>query len=406
MRALLSILFAIMVLVATSCKKDPSGPKQPKPIDLTEKGHEVIASSNGFGINLFRVTALEENENIMLSPLSASTALTMLLNGCNANTYEQIKDMLGYNGMTIDQINEAYNSLIGQLLAVDPEVNLSLANAIWYQQDFLVKPAFLEVMDSSFDAQIAALDFYGPSAIDIINKWASDNTNGKIPTVMDQIPQGMVMFLMNALYFKGNWTYQFEENQTADLPFHLKNGSTVNVSMMKSNIPAKTYPGNGATAIELPYGRQNFAMVVILPDNTLDEFLAEFDPLGWASITAGLDSFAEPEEIEMILPKFKFEYEKYLTEQLKALGMLDAFNPELANLSGISEADIYVDFVKQNTFVDVNEEGTEAAAVTTIGIKEVSMPLSIMIDRPFIFAIRERLTNTLLFIGKVEQPEY
>jgi serpin B len=211
---------------------------------------------------------------------------------------------------------------------------------------------------------------------------------------------------MNALYFKGNWTYEFEENQTSDFPFHLADGSSVDVKMMRAMIPVKMFYGNGAVSVELPYGCQNFAMVVILPDEPLDSFLPGFDVSTWNGITTGLDALDEPEEIEVLLPKFKFEYEKFLNDQLKSLGMIDAFEPYLADLSGISDADIYVDFVKQNTFVDVNEKGTEAAAVTTIGIKEVSMPPTVMIDRPFIFAIRERMTNTLLFVGQVERPGY
>jgi serpin B len=402
-------LFAIMFMAVffVSCNKEnASGPDQPTPIDLPSKANEVIASSNSFGIDLFRVTALEENNNIMLSPLSASTALTMLLNGCNVDTYDQIRDILGYEGLEISEINEAYNSLVGQLLTIDPEIQLALANAVWYRKDFMVKESYLNTMDSSFDAEIEALDFSKPIALETINNWAKNNTNGKIPKVLDEIDPGMVMFLMNALYFKGSWTYQFEENQTSDLPFYKKDGSSVNVKMMRNTIPVKSYTGNGSISVELPYGQQNFAMVVVLPDNSLDEFLADLDGTIWAGITAGLDSFADPEEMEIIMPKFKFEYEKFLNDQLKSLGMMDAFAPELADLSGISDAAIYVDFVKQNTFVDVNEEGTEAAAVTTIGIKEVSMPPSVIIDRPFIFAIRERLTNTLLFIGKVEMPFY
>jgi serpin B len=402
-------LFTLILLafMFVSCKKEtPKEQNQPKMIDLPAKAMEVITYSNGFGINLFRVTALEETENMMLSPLSASTALTMLLNGCNNQTYEQIKDMLGYEELTLAEINETYSSLVGQLLTVDPEVQLALANAVWYRQDFQVKQDFLHAMESSFESEIGALDFSKPSALETINGWASDNTNGKIPKVLEEIEPGMVMFLMNALYFKGTWTYQFVENQTSELPFNLANGSTVNVKMMRNMVPSKIYMGNGATSVELPYGRQNFAMVIILPDNALNDFLPGFDGTDWASITAGLDSFAEPDEIEIIMPKFKFEYEKFLNDQLKSLGMLDAFKPYLADLSGISDADIYVDFVKQNTYVDVNEEGTEAAAVTTIGIGEVSMPLSVMLDRPFIFAIRERMTNTLLFIGKIEHPSY
>jgi serpin B len=400
------ILLACVLLFTSSCNKDPEGPQQPKPINLTTKAHEVINGSNGFGIELFRVTASEEVGNMMLSPLSASTALTMLLNGCDNTTYEQIRDMLGYGSLTLDEINEAYNSLTGQLLTVDPEVNLALANAVWYRQDFFVKETFINTMDSTFSSKIGALDFSSPSALETINGWAGDNTNGKIPKVLDEIEPGMVMFLRNALYFKGTWTYQFEPGQTAAVPFHPENGNTVNVDMMRSLIPVKMFYDENATAIELPYGRQNFAMVIIVPVNSLGDYLPGFEESDWTGIIEALDNIDEPEEAEIIMPKFKFEYEKFLNDQLKALGMLDAFDPVLADLSGISDADIFVDFVKQNTFVEVNEEGTEAAAVTTIGIKEVSMPPSLTVDKPFIFAIRERMTNTLLFIGKVEMPAY
>lgn len=406
MNRIILFLAAIIILTATACSKEPEGLKQPKPINLTIKGKDVIAAGNSFGIDLFKATATTDNQNMMLSPLSASTALTMLLNGCNSATYDQIRDKLGYNGLTIDEINDAYNSLTGQLLTIDPEIQLALANAVWYRQDFSVKPSFLNTMDSSFGARVSALDFGKPSSLETINNWAKDNTNGKIPKVLNEIDPDHVMFLMNALYFKGNWTYKFDEDQTSELPFHLADGSITNVKTMRNLIPVRIFSGNGATAIELPYGQQNFAMVILLPDNTLAEFLDGFDGEDWNAITSGLDDYETPTEMEILLPKFKFEYEKYLNDQLKSLGMMDAFDPYLADLSGISEADIYVDFVKQNTFVDVNEEGTEAAAVTTIGIKETSMPSSFTIDRPFIFAIRERLTNTLLFIGKIEHPLY
>jgi serpin B len=406
MKKIIISLLALLAIIPLACSKEPDGPKQPKPIDLPAKANEVIAGNNRFGIDLFRVTALEEDQNIMLSPLSASTALTMLLNGCNTETYDQIRDMLGYEGLTSTEINATYNSLIGQLLTVDPEVKLALANAVWYRQDFQVKPAFLDTMAQSFDAEIGALDFSRPGALETINNWAKDNTNGKIPKVLDGIDADMVMFLMNALYFKGTWTYEFKENQTSDLPFTLNGGAIVNVKMMREIIPVRIYYGNGATSVELPYGRQNFAMVIIIPDGYLNAFITDLTAENWQEITAGLDEYGEPNEAEIMMPKFKFEYEKYLNDQLKALGMMDAFEPSLADLSGISDGDIFVDFVKQNTFVDVNEEGTEAAAVTTIGIKEVSMPPTIIADKPFIFAIRERMTNTLLFIGKVEHPVY
>jgi serpin B len=394
-----------MMMLAVSCQKDPAGPRQPLPIDLPDKADEVIAGSNAFGVNLFRATALAEDENMMLSPLSASTALTLLLNGCNGETYSQVRNMMGYEGLTVEEVNSAYQSLVKQLLAVDPDVQLSLANAVWYREGFSVKLPYLETMDSAFDAEIAALDFFSPTALQTINGWAKEKTNGKIGKVLNEISPEAVMFLMNALYFKGTWTYQFSKSSTYEGPFTLDSGELAIVEMMKNKIPVKIHFTEGANALELPYGRQNFSMVVIVPSATLGEYLESFGPDAWAEITDGLDYQAEPLETEIIMPKFKFDYEKVLNDQLGALGMTDAFDPNLADLSGISDEDIFVSFVKQNTFVEVNEEGTEAAAVTTIGIDITSLPGSFYVDKPFIFAIRERTTNTLLFIGKVERPE-
>jgi serpin B len=395
----------LLMLFTASCQKDPAGPKQPIAIHLPDKAGEVIAGSNAFGVNLFRSVALTEDENLMLSPLSASTALTLLLNGCDGATYDQIRDMLGYEGLTADEINAAYKSLVEQLLVADPDVQLSLANAVWYRQGFSVKTPYLETMDSAFDAEIAALDFFSPKALETINGWASEKTNGKIEKVLSEISPEAVMFLMNALYFKGTWTYRFDKTSTYEGPFTLESGEQAIVDMMKNKIPVKFHFTEGANALELPYGRQNFSMVVIVPVGSLGEYLGSFGPEKWAEITGGLDNQTEPVETEIIIPKFRFDYEKILNDHLGALGMIDAFDPSLADLSGISDEDIFVSFVKQNTFVEVNEEGTEAAAVTTIGIDLTSLPGSFYVDKPFIFAIRERTTNTLLFIGKVERPE-
>lgn len=314
--------------------------------------------------------------------------------------------MMGFQGLTTEEINDAYQNLSNQLLNLDPEINLALANAVWYRQGFEVKALFLESLESSYKARTAALDFANPSALSTINNWAKDNTNGKIEKVLEQIDPDAVMFLMNALYFKGTWTYQFDESKTTQMPFTPENGTAENVAMMNGSLPFRKFSTNSCTAAELNYGQQNFAMDIIVPNGNLSDFILEFDNEVWNTITAGLDALETPESAELSMPKFKFDYEKVLNDQLTALGMVDAFDPSLADLSGISDADIYVSFVKQNTFVDVNEEGTEAAAVTTVGIVETSAPLPFVVDKPFIFVIRERLSNTLLFIGKVEMPVY
>ncbi len=402
------VFFLVLALILTaSCEKEPAGPKEPKQLKLPAKSSEIISRSNSFGINLFTETSSVEDDDLMLSPLSASTALTMLLNGCNNDTYQQIRDMLGYEGLTLGEINNVYQSLVTQLLSLDPEIDLALANAVWYRNEFQVHQSYLDTMDAAFNAHIEALDFGNPEALKAINGWAKDNTRGKILKVLDEISPSAVMFLMNALYFKGTWTYQFDKEQTTEAPFWLSGGNVIQVETMRSKIPARFYSTPLCSAAELTYGRQNFSMVVIEPVGTLNDFLSQFDLGVWEDLVSGLSEITEPSECEIWIPKFKFEYEKILNDQLVSLGMVDAFNPTTADLTGISDESIFVSFVKQNTFVDVNEEGTEAAAVTTIGIDYTSEgPDPFIVDKPFVFAIRERTTNTILFIGKVIEPEY
>lgn len=399
----------IIAIFFSSCEKQNSEPDlTPKVIELTTAATQAISSSNDFGIELFTKVASGEQQNLMLSPLSASTALTMLLNGCGGNTFSQLKATLRYPAdQSIGDINAAYKSLVDQLLKADPKVKLALANAIFYRNGFVVKAPFLTTMGTDYKARIEGLDFTLPSALTTINKWASDNTNGKIPKVLDEISDQAVMFLMNALYFKGDWSYQFDKSKTTDRPFTPDNGQTSNVSTMNGEVGAKVVYGNTYKAIEMPYGRTNFTMIVIVPENDLKTFYASFDSNLWNNITSGFDNQNEFGKIKVFFPKFKFSYEKYLNDQLKSMGMQDAFVPYVADLSGISDASIYVSFVKQNTFVEVDETGTEAAAVTTIGVELTSFPpqpTQFVIDKSFIFAIRERTTNTLMFIGQVIKP--
>ncbi|MFZ2340695.1 MAG: serpin family protein [Bacteroidales bacterium] len=403
----LAILF-----LAVSCSKENNEEPNltPKSITLSAAAPVAIQSSNEFGIELFTKVTESENKNLMLSPLSASTALTMLLNGCGGDTYSQLQGTLNYpSGMTISEINEAYQSLVSQLLTIDPKVQLAFANAIFYRNGFNVKPPFLATMSYDYEATVEGLDFTASSALTTINKWASDNTKGKIPEVLSEISGDAVMFIMNALYFNGDWSCQFDKSLTDELPFHPDGGSTTDVTTMKGEVGSKVAYGNGFSAIEMPYGQTNFTMVVMVPEETLGEFYPSFTYQVWDQLTSDLDTYPEFGETLVTMPKFKFSYEKYLNDQLISMGMVDAFSPFGADLSGISESQIFVSFVKQNTFVEVDEEGTEAAAVTTIGINTTStgdpQPYQFIIDKSFIFAIRERTTNTLLFIGQVINPK-
>ncbi|NCC72893.1 MAG: serpin family protein [Sphingobacteriia bacterium] len=407
MKTMMFTLFALILLFLPACEKsNEPATTEPLPIQLPLKASEVIQQSNAFGLDLFKLTDQADTGNMMLSPLSAATALTMLLNGCEGETYDQIQQMLGFTDLTITEINDAYKSLLVQLLSVDPEITLTLANALFYHSGFMVKQPFLYTLEEDFSATVKSLDFSQPSALGAINAWADDKTNGKISKVLDELSPSTVMILMNALYFMGNWTYRFDKELTVTAPFYTDNGNIMEVSMMQNTLSLKTFSAEDFSAVELPYGRTNFSMIVILPDGQPGEFVANLNENIWEEMTAYFDNTDASVEIIFSMPKFKFAYEKALKDQLIALGMTDAFDEIQADLGGISDEDIFVSFVKQNTFIDVNEEGTEAAAVTTIGFEITSAPVSFTVNRPFVFAIRERTSNALLFIGKVMTPQY
>lgn len=410
MKAKITLLLLMMTLGLISCQKDNSDEpenREPKSIVLPNYATEVLSSNNNFGVSLFTDVASEKQENIMLSPLSANIALNMAMNAADGNTFTQMRDMLGYNDLTQEEINELYKTLVEQLLTADDKVTLNLANAMFYKNEFPIKAPYKTTVETDYQADIEGLDFSDvTNTLNRINGWASDKTNGKIDKVLNDISGDAVMFLLNAVYFKGNWTQQFEKKATQDLQFTLNNGENIEVPTMSGEIPLRRYQGSNFSAYELSYGRDNFVMDLILPTESLPDILSDFDGDLYDEMTAVLDQQEDKVEYNVLLPKFKFKYEKYLNDNLRLLGMTDAFNGS-ADFSNLSDVPTFISFVKQNTFVDVNEEGTEAAAVTTIGFIRTSAgggTPTVHFDRPFAFVIRERTTNTLLFIGTVYNP--
>jgi serpin B len=408
---IISVLFLLFLsLTLTQCdlfSSESNDPETPKLLSLNDSQKELLVQSNNFGIQLFK--SVPADKNLMISPLSASIALSMLLNGTDGETASQMKTMLGYNGQSFATINSSYQNLLDQLLSADSKVNISIANAIFYRNSFPVKGSYLSTLTDRYKAEIKGLDFASPDAVSTINSWASNHTNGKIKSVINEISQDAVLFLLNALYFKGNWSNQFDKEDTSDQNFYLSNGNSIQTPFMHGDVDLVYAESNGLRAIELPYGRKNFSMILLLPDYSISELYERLTNETWNELTTQLSSQEYWSDATVILPKFTFSYETFLSDQLKSLGMIDAFDPRLANLSGISdEANLYVSFVKQNTFVEVNEKGTEAAAVTTIGIELTSAPIidkhTYVFDKPFVFMIRERTTNAFLFAGTVLNP--
>lgn len=406
------VLLVLFIFTVMGCEKsdvtENSGTSNPTAFTLPTYASTALKNSNNFGIQLFTDVASEEPANLMLSPLSANIALNLLMNAADGDTFNQIRDLLNYKGLTQTEINELYKVLTEQLLSADEKVTLHLANALFYRDNFPVKNTYQETIKTVYDADVEGLDFTdSDKALNRINGWASDHTNKKINKVLEQLSPDLVAILMNAVYFKGDWTQKFDKNNTTNQQFTLNDGSRIDVPTMTGDIPIKAYYGDTFNAYELSYGRNNFVMDLILPNQPLPEFLSEFNGNLYHEMTNGLDVQEHHKEYIVKLPKFKFKYDKNLNETLQTLGMTDAFIEDKANLSNFSDIPTFVSFVKQNTFVEVNEEGTEAAAVTTIGIYTNStnpMPVSVHFDRPFIFSIRERTTNTLLFIGTVYNP--
>ncbi|WP_346236393.1 serpin family protein [Niabella insulamsoli] len=409
----LNLLVVTLTLLSTSCGKqnipDETEKRQQSnvqhPIELAAP---IANAFTDFSFYFFKNLQTEQKteDNIFVSPLSLHIALGMLVNGAEATTKSEIMKALKSDHLSQTELNDAYKKLLNELPKADPLVKLALANAIFYKNDFNVEAPFLNTMKSSFNAQITGLPFV-PDDLTTINKWASDNTNGKIPKVLNQLDPALVMLLMNVLYFKGDWRSKFDKANTTDQPFYLEDGTQKTVKMMKNQKDTfRLATGDNFSALQMPYGNGQFCATLLLPKEgkTIASVLNELDAVKWSQLQSNFVT----SKVEVGLPKFKLEQEFKLNNTLEKMGMVKAFYPA-AELQGINKtAPLKVDFVKQNTFAAVDEVGTEAAAVTTIGIEYTSVnpnPPQFICNRPFAFIISEKTSNTILFMGRLMNPQ-
>jgi serpin B len=402
-----TILSLIIVLVITSCEKQVDHSQDDSKINITKTTEQIIKADNQFGFDLFkRVLANDDtSDNVFISPTSVALALAMAYNGADGATKTAMEETLKKNGLTAEEINQTYKSLIDALKQLDPDVLLEIANSIWYRDDVEVMPDFINTNRAYYDAEVRSLKF-NAEARNIINAWVADKTHDKIKEVLDFIPPDAIMYIINAIYFKGIWKSEFEKAKTSDLPFYLKDGSVIQVPTMQQQDTFKYLNNELFSAIELPYGSGNFSMVIMLPENgkSTDDIVNQLSPETWSEWINGLSE----KEVVLHLPRFKFEYKKLLNDDLTDMGMGIAFSPD-ADFSKIDPTrDIMISRVIHKTFVEVNEEGTEAAAVTVIEFIETSIigdsPVYLYIDKPFLFVIKEKDTGAILFIGRVNNP--
>lgn len=413
----IAILMSAFLLALTSCvKKKQQLPKaevkqeitQPEISPLDSVIRHDFKSANEMAFLLFKqVDKQKGRENFMISPFSLSNALVMLANGADGNTLKQIKDVLGAKDMNIDKVCKMYRDLDVYLKSIDTETSFANASSIWIDDKFKVKADFLKKSKEIFNAEVYNRPLATEKTMNDINSWCNRQTNGHIKDVLNNIPSpDSRMLLMNALYFNGKWSDPFSKENTKEEFFRNYDGSKSKVNMMYKFEYMKASVCDKFDIVEFPYGKRDFSMVVILPHKgqNIDICLKNLSSKQVNKIDSNSDFYY----VSVHMPQLELKDETDFNRTLMALGMTDAFSEKNANLSKISD-DLYVSAIKQKTSIKVNEEGTEATAVTheIIMAKDADAPkpkvLVFNMDRPFVYLIREKITGTILFMGKVRK---
>jgi len=375
------------------------------PILLSAELQKRVAQDNEFALDMLRNTIEVANEsNVFISPLSVSIALGMARNGADGTTRTEMETALRMSGLSADKINEYYRIMLDSLPTADSNTTLKIANSIWYRNGFQIKQPFLDINADFFKAEIRSLDFSATGTVDTINNWCALKTNNLIKDVIRQMPDLAMMYLINAVYFKGQWTYQFDKKQTYQTNFIDELGKLTEVNMMNRTDTFAYFRDTDAEYLDLPYGNGAFSMTVILPctGKTTGDVL---DNLSTEHLNTTLSNLKQ-QKVEVSIPRFKVECNYELSTPLKAMGMKKAFE-ETADFSKICDEVLFISSIIHKTYVEVTEEGTEAAAVTVVEFETTSMPdyPIFFANKPFIFLIREKGTGVILFAGKMGAVE-
>lgn len=366
-----------------------------------------IAPTSSFAFDLLsRRASADSGKNVLVSPASVSIALAMTMNGARNATESGIARTLGLAaGALAADRNVSYQNLLADLSSEALGVELSIANAIWAKEGVKFEQDFLDANKRYFNAQVSTADFGAPETVTAINDWASENTKKKISKIIGNIDPSAIMFLLNAVYFKGSWSTKFDKADTTDKPFTCGDGSVITVPTMRRSGSMRQFWGEGYQGVALPFGesgRVNLYAVLPEADQTPESVLAGFNESTFASHLQ--DKY--PSDGTLLLPRFQLEYDVDLSETLAAMGMSDAFNSATADLSGIAAGPLFISKVKHKTFAKFDEEGGEAAAVTSVevGIESVQVPWTLVFNRPFLAVLADDQTGTVLFAAVVNNP--
>jgi serine protease inhibitor len=381
--------------------REPATPPDSAEID------PVADSVSEFGFDMFNGLAdIEPDENVITSPYSAAVLLTMLLNGAGGETREAIGHVLHLEDPFDDEINQHHRILAEYLMSADPDVELAIANSLWANEGTPFEDEYMSEMQESLNAQVEEIDLGSPEAVETIDEWVAKHTNDRIEEMAEDLgvpDPNLVLILLNAVYFLGDWTDPFDPDNTQDGIFTTSEGDEVEVPLMTRDDDHLHAQLDGFQALRLPYGdEERFAMDVFLPDeeSDLNELRQHLSSETWNEAITSLNET----RVNVMIPRFELEYstESNLNDVLQGLGMEIAYGGE-SDFTPMSSVDPWLSTVVQKTFIRVDEEGTEAAAVTGGAMVE-SMPPQFRADRPFLFTISDTETNTILFLGQVTDP--
>ena len=401
------VVVAIVIAVIICSNAARPGVTANRPVKMVDD--RLHAATSRFAFKLYdQILKQRTSKNTFVSPASVMLALAMTYNGADGTTRAAMARALELEGMSLDEVNRAFADLKSALNPSDPKIQLKIANSLWASKGLALRPAFIKRSQDYYEAEITTLDFSNPAAPQTINAWVNKNTEGKIDKIVDQISSDAVLFLINAIYFKGQWQFEFKKEDTKPDVFRLSGSERKEVPMMSQSGNYLYYKGKDFQSVVLPYGAGSVSMYIFLPDEQtgIEQLEQNLTAENWDT---WMKSFRRtPGDLK--LPRFKIEWESQLNEVLKALGMAEAFDPRQADFSQIAPRNsvnpLFISEVKHKSWAEVNEEGTVAAAVTSVGMATTSLQqprekFVMKVDHPFFFAIRDNRSGVVLFMGSV-----
>jgi serpin B len=404
----LIIPLLILLVVFASCQKDENKPKNQPDVNPALKS-AVVEQNNSFSLDIFKQLVANDpaETNVFISPLSMYYALGMAGVGSDGTTLDEFRNLLGWDETNDTLVLKAMQQIYSDISPESNTITFEIANSLWQKQNYPIYESYKSKIATYFDGEVRELDFADPGSVDVINGWIENKTHDKIQDMLDDIQADAVLYLINAIYFKGDWKYIFKEEDTEDKPFYLANSQSVQVPFMSQKAKVAYLKNSQFSMISLPYADTSYSMLILLPDNSsgIDGLLNQLTIENWQN----WQDQVVFDSVNICIPKFKFVYgTRLINGELKNLGLQQAFT-DGADFSKITPNNVSISRVLHKAFIEVNEKGSEAAAATIVEMWETSAPVNeekwFRADRPFIFVICHQPTKTILFVGKMADPQ-